>query len=521
MKKLLGIVMAMAMVIGSAAGANATDIKIKGYFDFAFGWYSNTGFYDASTDRNNTGNDEGFYGYGSEENFDATQRLRFQIDFVASEQLSGTVQFEIGTINWGHGGGDTWGWGETGRGSGGAMGSDGVNVETKHMYIDWIVPETDLSIRMGLLPFALPYFANGAMSGNAILDDDLAGVVASYTFNEYVAVNLAWLRPWNPFTDSDFDRAAFTDHDSIDLIALTIPLTFAEYGLEITPWGMYGFIGEVDTDEQYLGDDPIYDQPMFGPSNFGAIGGGLGGMAGLGQDGQAWWAGISLNLTYWDPFFFAVDFMYGSYTSDDYDLGFYDPSGAWNSLGNFDNDRDGWAVSAKLGYKFEEVTPTLFGWYGSGVDGDDVSLDGLMPTLSPDWGFTSFGWSNNYGIFREGIVNGNNITGTWGIGLGFEDIKLVEGLTNNLRVAYFQGTNDSNMNSIPFFYRQNPALWGGYLYSEDDWGVEVNLDSVYQIMEGLELYNQIGYLHVDIDESSDWSDTDDAWEFAVGFRYTF
>ena len=526
MKKLLGIVMAMAMVIGSAAGANATDIKIKGYFDFAFGWYSNTGFYDASTDRNNTGNDEGFY--GSEENFDATQRLRFQIDFVASEQLSGTVQFEIGTINWGHGGGDTWGWGETGRGSGGAMGSDGVNVETKHMYIDWIVPETDLSIRMGLLPFALPYFANGAMSGNAILDDDLAGVVASYTFNEYVAVNLAWLRPWNPFTDSDFDRAAFTDHDSIDLIALTIPLTFAEYGLEITPWGMYGFIGEVDTDEQYLGDDPIYDQPMFGPSNFGAIGGGLGGMGGLGQDGQAWWAGISLNLTYWDPFFFAVDFMYGSYTSDDYDLGFYDPSGAWNSLGNFDNDRDGWAVSAKLGYKFEEVTPTLFGWYGSGAD--DEGFDGIMPTLSPDWGFTSFGWSNNYGIFREGVVNGNNITGTWGVGIGFEDIKLVEGLTNALRVAYFQGTNDNEWKNVPFAVRANPALWNGRLYAEDDWGLEVNLDSVYQIMEGLDLYNQIGYIHTDIDNGSvniggenftiD-NDTDDAWEFAVGFRYTF
>lgn len=516
MKKLLGIVMAMAMVIGSAAGANATDIKIKGYFDFAFGWYSNTGFYDASTDRNNTGNDEGFY--GSEENFDATQRLRFQIDFVASEQLSGTVQFEIGTINWGHGGGDTWGWGETGRGSGGAMGSDGVNVETKHMYIDWIVPETDLSIRMGLLPFALPYFANGAMSGNAILDDDLAGVVASYTFNEYVAVNLAWLRPWNPFTDSDFDRAAFTDHDSIDLIALTIPLTFAEYGLEITPWGMYGFIGEVDTDEQYLGDDPIYGQPMFGPSNFGAIGGGLGGMGGLGQDGKAWWAGISLNLTYWDPFFFAVDFMYGSYTSDD--IYFVDPFSGLG--GDIDNDRDGWAVSAKLGYKFEEVTPTLFGWYGSGSDLEDNLYDGMMPTLSPDWGFTSFGWSNNYGIFREGAVNGNNITGTWGIGIGFEDIKLVENLTNNLRVAYFQGTNDSDLNNVPFFARAAYApLWGGYLYSTDDWGVEVNLDTVYQIMEGLELYNQIGYLHVDIDESSDWSDTDDAWEFAVGFRYTF
>ena len=509
MKKLLGIVMAMAMVLGTVSGASATDIKIKGYFDFAFGWYTNSSTFHDSEDGWN----------GSEENFDAKQRLRFQIDFVASEQLSGTVQFEIGNVNWGARGGDTWGAGGAGNGKGGAMGSDGVNVETKHMYIDWIVPETDLSVRMGILPFALPFFANGDKSGNAILDDDLAGIVLSYTFNEYVAVNAAWLRPWNPFIMGDegdkWDNGR-NDHDAIDLFALTIPLTFAEYGLEITPWGMYGSIGEID--DGYFGD------PLGGNSyNFGNIGGGLSNTGGLGSGGNAWWAGLSLNLTYWDPFFVAVDFMYGNYSSDDIQIWDEDQ----NYLGKFDNDRDGWAVSAKLGYKFEEVTPTLFGWYGSGADGDDDSLyDGLMPTLSPDWGFTSFGWSNNYGIFREGAVNGNNITGTWGIGIGFEDIKLVEGLTNALRVAYFQGTCDNEWKNVAFAERYNPALWNGRLYAKDDWGLEVNLDSVYQIMEGLDLYNQIGYIHTDIDNGSVEgitvdNDTDDAWEFAVGFRYTF
>ena len=378
------------------------------------------------------------------------------------------------------------------------MGADGVNVETKHMYIDWIVPETDLNIRMGILPFALPYFANGAMSGNAILDDDMAGIVLSYSFNEYVAANLAWLRPWNPVTDDNAGREAFTDHDAIDLFVLTIPLTFAEYGLDITPWAMYGSFGEVD-------------------DGFNSIGGSVAGTSLLGQSGNAWWAGLAFNVTYWDPFFFAFDFMYGSYTSDDVIV-------PW-AVDSVDNDRSGWALSAKLGYKFEEVTPTLFGWYGSGSDADEDNLyDGLMPVLSPDWGYTSFGWSNNYGIFRESQVNGANITGTWGIGLGFEDIKLVEGLTNALRVAYFQGTNDSDWGDVSFFARGNPALWGGYLLSTDDWGLEVNLDSVYQIMEGLELYNQIGYIHLDIDDSDQFgaeNDVDDAWEFAVGFRYTF
>ena len=504
MKKLLGILMTAALVLGSVSAASATDIKIKGYFDFHFGWYTGTSLHDNKD-------------VGSDENFDAIQRLRFQIDFVASEQLSGTVQFEIGNISWGSGGGDTWiGSGYTGQGSGGAMGTDGVNVETKHMYIDWIVPETDLQVRMGLIPFALPFFANGAGSGQAILDDDMAGIVLSYTFNEYVGLNLAWLRPWNPFArngEGGWNDNSRYHHDNIDLFALTLPLTFAEYGLEITPWGMFGFIGEIDDNYGFYGDE---DYESFGP-----IGGGLSNSGALGDDGKAWWAGISFNVTYWDPFFFALDFMYGKYSSDDYDGWYgYDLAGKPQYVTDVDNDRSGWAMSAKFGYKFEEVTPTLFGWYGSGADED--GLDGLMPTLSPDWGFTSFGWSNNYGIFREGIVNGNNITGTWGIGLGFEDIKLVEGLTNNLRVAYFQGTNSGDLKYVPFFARGNPALWGGYLYTSDDWGVEVNLDTSYEIMEGLTLFNQIGYIHVDIDDAyGNDNDTDDAWQFAVGFRYAF
>lgn len=496
----------LGLLLCSASGALATDINLKGYFDFAFGWYTNASTFGA-TDATHSDT-------GSEDNVYAAQRLRFQIDFVASENLSGTVQFEIGDVHWGSGDGDTWSapWliaahlnPNSGNGAGGALGSDGVNVETKHAYIDWIVPETDLSIRMGILPFALPNYANGVLSGGAILDDDLAGVVASYTFNEYIGATLSWLRPWNPFNDDELNRDAFTDHDAIDLFVLTLPLTFAEYGLEVTPWGMYGFIGEVD------------DNDVGNGSHYGDIGGGLSGTGGLGGDGGAWWAGLSFKITTWDPFFIYTDFMYGSYSSDDL--------GRWDDdvyLGSFDNDRDGWAVSARIGYKMENLTPSIVGWYGSGMkDGD--SWDGLMPVLSPDWGFTSFGWSNSYGIFREAVVNGNNITGTWGIGLAVEDLTFIDNLSHNIRVVYFRGTNDSSLaDGAPFLERGNPALFGGYLYTTNDWGLEVNLDTAYEIMEGLTVYNQTGYIHTDIDASNAWNnDTDDAWEFAVGFNYTF
>ena len=507
MKKIMVMALALLVGLGLAAPASATDIKIKGWFDFAFGWYSNSeNFNDASSDD----------GSHSEDRFDALQRLRLQIDFVASENLSGTLQLEIGDIQGGNSGGDTWGGAGAGNGSGGALGADGVNVETRHMYIDWIVPETDLSLRMGLQPFALPFFANGAESGQAILDDDMAGILATYTFNEYVAVNVAWLRPWNPFIDDEATRRAFTDHDAIDLFALTLPLTFAEYGLEIIPWGLYGSIGEVDETNAHGG----------GSISQGLGGAWAGGDTSLGADGDAWWAGLSVNVEYWDPFFAAMDFMYGSYTSSG--AAVFDANGAW--LGDWDNDRDGWALAAKLGYRFECFTPTLFGWYGSGLsDADDENaLDGLMPVLSPDFGFTSFGGSNNYDLFRDGVMNGNNIIGTWGIGIGLEDISLIENMTNAIRVAYFAGTNDESLARLGPFSSRDLGIAGSHLYTGKDWGLEVNLDTSYEIMEGLTLYNQIGYLHFDLDDAwnagrtEHWdNDTDDAWEFAVGFQYAF
>ncbi len=515
MNRIVGLALAMVLALGSVTTAGALDINVKGYFDFAFGWYTNT---DDFHDSNSNGD------FGSEENFDAEQRLRLQIDFVASENLSGTLQLEIGDISWGSGGGDTWaGSGYTGQGSGGAMGTDGVNVETKHMYIDWIVPETDLMVRMGLQPFALPVFASGAESGNAILDDDMAGIVLNYEFNEYVAVNLAWLRPWNPFArsgESNWNDDSRYHHDNIDLFALTLPLTFADYGLEIVPWAVYGSIGEVDNTEDYDNHGGDISSALAGSRYDGE--------SWLGDDGKVWWAGISFNVEYWDPFFFAADFMYGKYSSDDASI--FDSGGAY--IGDYDNDRSGWAVSAMLGYRLECLTPTLFGWYGSGMDDptDENGLDGLMPVLSPDFGFTSLGWGNNFDLdlFREGAVNGNNIIGTWGIGIGLEDISLVENMTNAVRVAYFRGTNDEDLARLGSFWDRDLGMSGGYAYTSKDYGLEVNLDTTYEIMEGLTLYNQISYVHLDIDDSWNedrtvrWdNDTDDIWAFSLGFRYAF
>ena len=56
MKKILGVALVLALTLGAVSGASATDIKLKGYFDFAFGWYSDAKIYDA---RGNGGEGQG------------------------------------------------------------------------------------------------------------------------------------------------------------------------------------------------------------------------------------------------------------------------------------------------------------------------------------------------------------------------------------------------------------------------------------------------------------------------------
>ncbi|MDY5395063.1 MAG: hypothetical protein SPG38_06780, partial [Desulfovibrio sp.] len=157
MKKLMTLALAAAMMLGAATGANAIDFKAKGQWimDFNYGMHGKFGESKAAAN-------SGYSRNGNhEDEFEATQRVRLQLDAVASEALSGTVFFEIGDQVWGD------------NDNGGALGADGKVVELKRAYIDWMVPQTDLKVRMGIQGIALPSFTTNA---SQIMDDDVAAI---------------------------------------------------------------------------------------------------------------------------------------------------------------------------------------------------------------------------------------------------------------------------------------------------------------------------------------------------------
>ena len=123
--------------------AHALEVRVKGQWDFAYGWVGNMVFKDSinrSDVYSRTRSDR------DDDNFQATQRLRTQIDFIASESLRGVLMFEIQT-DWGRDG-DYRRYENNDRQyvlvsgtEGGRLDADGVNIRTKRAYIDWLIPE--------------------------------------------------------------------------------------------------------------------------------------------------------------------------------------------------------------------------------------------------------------------------------------------------------------------------------------------------------------------------------------------
>lgn len=467
MKRIVTLLLAAGLVFGAFGGAQAADIKAKGQWDFNFEFLNNTDF--QSKEHGGKGGDT----------FAGKQRLRTQVDIIASESLSGTVYFEMGDTIWGK--------------DDGGLGADGKSVEVKRSYIDWIVPNTDLKVRMGIQGLALP----GFVAGSPVLDDDVAAITMSYAFNDMIAATAFWARPYDA---SATDTANSHSYDEMDLFGLIVPVSLD--GMKIQPWAMYGSIGK-NLDGSGAGyNSSSWKQAAHGlrPVNLPA-----GATTTFDKETTAWWGGLSYELSMFDPLRFKIDGMYGSVKGDEE---------SW--------DRAGWLVIGALDYKMSMMTPGLFAWYASGDDDDGNNGSERMPYVSPDFGPTSFGFDKpGAPIATDSLVSVSG-TGTWGIGVQLADISFLENLKHTLRVAYLQGTNAKEMRANAAL--TSPAVDGNGLYlTEEDSAWEVNFDHTYNIYENLALIVEMGYIKLDVDEDT-WGSSrefDDAMKLGFNLKYSF
>ena len=509
MKKILTLMLAAGMLLGAASGARAIDFKASGEWLVGFGLGDGSLIKDVNDQKRH-----------QDDTFNAGQRIRLQLDAVASETLSGTVFFEIGDQMWGQ------------SESGGALGADSTSVvKLKNAYIDWMVPNTDLKLRMGLQAVALPNVAGGS----AIMDGDAAAVVASYQFNENVGLTALWMRPLNDnYTGTKADGEAYGNGyknylDNMDLFALMLPLKFD--GVELTPWAMYGLQGKntrfneggVETADGALNVTlPGYYPGMnFGPGGLGHTGKSY---------GSLFWAGLPVAITAFDPLNIEFDINYGYVEA----MGRYDvlKRGVESVLGN--SKREGWLVKALVEYKMDWGTPGIFGWYASGDDGNVKNGSERLPSIAGSGNFTSFmgdgnlAWGTGYNFYD------NNLTyaGTWGIGLQIADVSFVEDLKHTFRVAYWGGTNSPSMVKYmgsAVAWNDTTAFQDGPYLTTNDGLLEFNLVNSWQIYENLEANLELGYIINMMDRDTwdksyvsdrNWS-KQDAWKAQLIFAYSF
>ena len=501
MKKLMTLALAAAMMLGAATGANAIDFKAKGQWIMSFD-YGMHGNFGESKAKNNSG-------FGNEDEFEATQRVRLQLDAVASEALSGTVFFEIGDQVWGD------------NDNGGALGADGKVVELKRAYIDWMVPQTDLKVRMGIQGIALPSFTTKA---SQIMDDDVAAVSLNYQFNENVGLTAFWARPYNDNSGYKWngDKAGYQNYmDNMDMFAVLLPLTFD--GVKVTPWVMYAAMGP-----------GMFDNFAKEPGNaWGRASAGMqSGFKGTDWNdsyGNAFWAGVTGEVTYWDPFRIAWDVNYGSASYEDQKM-----------------NREGWLASLLLEYKLDWGTPGLYGWYGSGDDSNPRNGSERMPVVSANGnnGFSNFAFNGNPYIAREGVL-GTNMTGTWGIGARLKDVSFLEDLKHTLRVNFMGGTNAPKMakyirdygnpyakHGVSDVARYATAYDPMYLTTDDN-ALEIGLTNTYKMYDNFTVMLDASYVALWLEDSrSVWGKNPgrgalggdgvyDAWNVNLSFVYSF
>ena len=501
MKKLMTLALAAAMMLGATTGANAIDFKAKGQWIMSFDYGMHGNFGDSKASSNS--------GFGNEDEFEARQRVRLQLDAVASEALSGTVFFEIGDQVWGD------------NDNGGALGADGKVVELKRAYIDWMVPQTDLKVRMGIQGIALPSFTTNA---SQIMDDDVAAISLNYQFNENVGLTAFWARPYNDnagYKSSDAGSTKWDNYmDNMDMFAVLLPLTFD--GVKVTPWVMYAAMGPgmFDNFEKAPGN-------AWGRASAGMISG-FKGTDWNDSYGNAFWAGVTGEVTYWDPFRIAWDVNYGSASYEDQKM-----------------NREGWLASLLLEYKLDWGTPGLYGWYSTGDDNNPRNGSERMPVVSANGNnqFSNFAFNGNPYIAREGVL-GSTMVGTWGIGARLKDVSFLEDLKHTLRVNFMGGTNAPKMakyvsDYAPFEKRGVKAVdEGSFSYdpmylTTDDYALEIGLTNTYKMYDNFTVMLDAAYVALWLDDStSTWGKNPgrsalggdgvyDAWNVNLSFVYSF
>ena len=444
MKRLSLLAAALVMVLGMAVSASAApEVAISGNLLVNAVWMNNWDFNDSESGKN----------------MRILERADLYFTVTANENLKGVLGLRSDKQN----------WGQDGFANDAPGGSDGAKLNIRDAYIDFNWPGTDVNVKAGIYPIALPQSVGAA---SMISAERGGAVMVSTPVTDNVSVLAGYTRLYD--NDGNSTGAANLDENFLDGYLIALPLSYE--GVSATPFFLYGNGGK----------------------NF----------AGSGEDVTAYWTGSNFTMSLFDPFIIKADVNYGNLSAD-----------------TDANEADGWLFDLGLDYTgFDFMTVSTYFVYTSGEDDDEGNGSEAMPVIQGDWSVGSF-WFGGGSITgddldsEDGSIEDGSKLGFWTVGLSLTDIQsFAAGLTHDFHILYVQGTNDADL-----YTRAGSTTTATFgKLTDDDSLWEVDFNTAYAVYDELTLYGQLGYINSDFDEDV-WTNTveDDAWKVATGVVYKF
>jgi hypothetical protein len=162
-------VMAALITLGLAAAATTPAMALENQFTGAFTSFYDISNYSAAGNDGSTSNFVGLQKKAPTENY-FVQRVRLGYTAKANDDVKLVTKFEYDFNFWGN---SSY---AVGRGTGGALGADSVNMETKNLYLDVNLCK-NLNAKIGMMGF------NDSFKG-IIFDADMAGVLLSHEYDK-------------------------------------------------------------------------------------------------------------------------------------------------------------------------------------------------------------------------------------------------------------------------------------------------------------------------------------------------
>lgn len=475
MKRIIARLLAVGLTLGTSGAAAAADFRVSG--QWLFGLVQGNVYSQSREEKGDP--------------FQAVQRLRTQIECIASGALKGVAFFEIGKSSWGD------------AAAGASLGTDAANIKVRYSHVDWTPASgagANPKVRLGLQPFNLPAFVNGS----PILSDDGAGIVASCDITPQAGATLFWMRPSSDNRAAGASREKRLPHDAADLFGLALPIRGE--GFRASPYAMYGRVGinslgygarARDGSLAFTGYKSALQHMANGLTPAGGsrllvqpdTAGDLSAAA------SVWWAGIGGETTLFSPFRLGAEFAFGRA-----DFGTAALDGR-----SFAMKRSGWYTALLAECRLDAMTPSLLFWHASGDDGNPYNGSERMPTArtaNRDWKVLSLAYDGVPFCPAGGaqiLSPDGSMTGTWGLVAALKDISLADSLKHLVRVGYVRGVNSSAMVKNNSLYADDRP--GGYL-TRNDHAFEADFETSYAASDNLTLILDAACLHVDWDNAT-------------------